>query len=226
MIGWLRDLGLEHARIAVAHGPRAPREAMLVSARGALPLGSTIRGATAARGAAMIFDEEALAVAADEVARIEPGAAAGCDAVSDFGDPGIARLRVLLSIPVVGSGEAGLQKAAAGSRRFGIATTTPDLAGTAGGQRPHPRPGSGLLRRACVHGQPDRPCGGSGGPGRCTRPRRQRLHDARWSGTRRHRGRPLSASAVPLRHHFAAAIIEPVPAAVRAVVRWPATFPR
>ncbi|MET0195341.1 MAG: aspartate/glutamate racemase family protein [Hyphomicrobiaceae bacterium] len=47
--------------------------------------------------------------------------------ISAFGDPGLARLRERVGVPVVGIGEASLREAAEGGRRFGVATTTPDL---------------------------------------------------------------------------------------------------
>lgn len=203
-------------------------ETMLVAARAALAPGSTIRGATAARGAGMILDEAALAVAAEEVFRIGRDGSAGYDAVivSAFGDPGVVRLRALLSIPVIGIGEAGLREAAAGSRRFGIATTTPDLApwmeasvralgldrafsgvrlssGSPTAHAADPAGQDAALARAVedcmVHDGAERVVIGGG---------------------------PLSASAARLRHRFAAAIVEPVPAAIRAVVRRPAASPR
>jgi Asp/Glu/hydantoin racemase len=47
--------------------------------------------------------------------------------VSAFGDPGIEQLRAEAAVPVVGIAEAAMAEAAAGGRRFGIATTTPGL---------------------------------------------------------------------------------------------------
>ena len=202
-------------------------EAMLASARVALPLGSTIRGVTAARGAAMILDEEALAVAADEVARIGPGAAAGYDAaiVSAFGDPGVARLRALLSIPVIGIGEAGLRDAAAGLRRFGIATTTPDLAARMEASVRALGLDAAFSGVRVSTGSPTThaadPAGQDAALARAVEDCMAR------DGAERVviGGGPLSASAARLRHRFDAAIVEPVPAAVRAVVRRLAASP-
>ncbi len=103
---------------------------MMVSiARPLLPAGIEIVGTSATRGAAMILDEETLAEAADEVIRIGAERAGSCHAiiVAAFGNPGASRLREILSIPVVGIGEAAMREAASGDRRFGVATTTPDL---------------------------------------------------------------------------------------------------
>ncbi len=47
--------------------------------------------------------------------------------VAAFGSPGAHRLRKTLSIPVSRTGEAAIQEAAVGGRRFGVATTTPGL---------------------------------------------------------------------------------------------------
>ncbi len=104
-------------------------EMMLAVARPLLPPGVALRGIGAARGADMILDEAALAVAAAEVVRIAMGDHGGSDGVivAAFGDPGAQRLRERLSIPVVGIGEAAMREAASGGRRFGIATTTPGL---------------------------------------------------------------------------------------------------
>lgn len=104
-------------------------EMMLAVARPLLPPGITLRGATAARGPAMIVDEPALAAAAAEVVRIGRAEAAQVDAivVSAFGNPGAAELREAVPVPVVGIGEAAVRAAAAHGARFGIATTTPGL---------------------------------------------------------------------------------------------------
>lgn len=200
---------------------RRSTEMMLDIARTALPPGSTIAGATATRGAGMILDADALAVAADEVVRIGCEAAAGCDAVivSAFGDPGVARLRERLGIPVIGIGEAALREAAAGSRRFGIATTTPDLVAameagvralglTSGFTGVRVSAGLPLVNAADPAGQD------------ATLARAVEDCISR-DGAERVviGGGPLSASAARLRRRFAATIVEPVPAAVRALHR-------
>ena len=102
---------------------------MVGAARGALPPEISLRGINAARGPAMITDAAALADAADEVVRLGTTEAENQDAVvvAAFGDPGVAELRGLLTVPVVGIGEAAVREAARGGRRFGIATTTPGL---------------------------------------------------------------------------------------------------
>ncbi|AJP58932.1 hydantoin racemase [Pandoraea vervacti] len=91
----------------------------------------TVVGATVARGAPMIVNEQDLAGAADAVNDPQIVAlAAQADGVivGAFGDPGIEALRARLDVPVVGIGATSVREAGAGGRRFGIATTTPRLA--------------------------------------------------------------------------------------------------
>ncbi|MER8046600.1 aspartate/glutamate racemase family protein [Streptomyces sp. NPDC094032] len=129
---------------------------MMVSlARRALAgTGLRVRGVTAADGPAMLTGPDALRAAVPHVLAAARAARAGGDCaaliVGAFGDPGVAELRAPLgdaprgvgvgdipravglggAPPVVGIGEAALAEAAAGGRRFGIATTTPCLADT------------------------------------------------------------------------------------------------
>jgi Asp/Glu/hydantoin racemase len=99
-------------------------------ARAALPPALDLRSATAARGAPMITSDAELATAVDEVLAIGMREAQGVAAivVAAFGDPALALLRAYVAVPVVGIGEASMQEAASGGRRFGVATTTPGLA--------------------------------------------------------------------------------------------------
>nr|WP_145547101.1 aspartate/glutamate racemase family protein [Variovorax boronicumulans] len=99
-------------------------------ARAALPPSLALCSATAARGAPMITSDAELATAVDEVLAIGVRAAGRVDAivVAAFGDPALALLRARVVVPVVGIGEASMQEAASGGRRFGVATTTPGLA--------------------------------------------------------------------------------------------------
>ncbi|GHD02870.1 hydantoin racemase [Pseudorhodoferax aquiterrae] len=99
-------------------------------ARAALPPALALCSATAARGAPMITSDAELATAVDEVLAIGVREAPGVAAivVAAFGDPALALLRARVAVPVVGIGEASMQEAAAGGRRFGVATTTPGLA--------------------------------------------------------------------------------------------------
>lgn len=103
---------------------------MAALARAALPPALDLRSATAARGAPMITSDAELATAVDEVLAIGMREAPGVAAivVAAFGDPALAPLRARVAVPVVGIGEASMQEAASGGRRFGVATTTPGLA--------------------------------------------------------------------------------------------------
>ncbi len=88
-----------------------------------------VSGATARRAPPMIVVPEALAAAADEVVDIAESHDGGYDGfiVAAFGDPGLGQIRQRCRTPSVGIGELAIREAAAGGRRFGIATTTPAL---------------------------------------------------------------------------------------------------
>jgi Asp/Glu/hydantoin racemase len=195
-------------------------EMMLTVARPLLPGGVTIRGVGAARGAAMIVDPAALTVAEAEVMRLGTTEAGEVDAVivAAFGNPGCGPLRRLLPIPVIGIGEAAVQEAGAGGRRFGIATTTPQLAGAieAGvrdlgladrftGVRV---PGGDPLALAANPAEQDEALASAAI--QC-----MELDEAEAVIIG---GGPLSDTAARLRRRFHAAIIEPVPAAVRSIL--------
>ncbi|MFD4840940.1 aspartate/glutamate racemase family protein [Achromobacter sp. NPDC058515] len=98
-------------------------------ARAALPEAYALQSETAANGAPMITSDEELAVSIQEVLAIGRRHAADVAAIviAAFGNPGLETLRQRVAIPVVGIGEASLQEAARGGRRFGVATTTPGL---------------------------------------------------------------------------------------------------
>ena len=105
----------------------ASTELMVALARGSAPRGLKIVGFTARFGAPLITDPAALAIAADAVLELAPELIGDGVIVSAFGDPGADRLRQRLAVPVIGIGEAAIRAAAAGGRRFSIATTTPKL---------------------------------------------------------------------------------------------------
>ncbi|MDN3278627.1 aspartate/glutamate racemase family protein [Frankia sp. RB7] len=104
---------------------------MMVSIAGSCAGGGVrVVGATAQRSPPMITTVEALAASAAEVVEIGVGNHedyAGI-IVSAYGDPGLEALRDKVTIPVVGICEASMIEAAAGGRRFGVATVTPELA--------------------------------------------------------------------------------------------------
>jgi Asp/Glu/hydantoin racemase len=109
----------------------ASTTAMMVEiARTAAP-GSEIDGLTAQIGEELITNPAALATAADavqamapELTRRQPDGVM----IAGFGDPGLRRLRDMLTCPVTGIAEAAMAEAAQEGRRFAVVTTTPDLA--------------------------------------------------------------------------------------------------
>jgi Asp/Glu/hydantoin racemase len=186
-----------------------------------LPAGARLVGRTASLGPGMLIDEPALAASAAEVVRIGRAEAAGVDAiiVAAFGDPGVPMLRGLVSVPVIGIGEAAIREAASDGRRFGIATTTPGLvrAIVAGVH------GLGLADRFTgVRVSAGDPIALAADP-----PLQDRaLAEAAASCLEVDGadvvvigGGPLSGSAVRLSQRFPGRLVEPVPAAVRAALR-------
>ncbi|MEV0117813.1 aspartate/glutamate racemase family protein [Streptomyces sp. NPDC050844] len=98
--------------------------------------GFEVRGVTVAEGPSMLVTEDLLRASGPQVVAAARRTLAGPDGervaalvVSAFGDPGVEQLRAEARIPVVGIAEAAMAEAASGGRRFGIATTTPGLAG-------------------------------------------------------------------------------------------------
>lgn len=101
-------------------------------ARCALPDAVGLESCTAQRGVNMITTEQELLTAVQEVIQMgrEYASRVSAIVVGAFGDPGVEALRGALTIPVWGIGESALLEAAMGERRFGVATTTPALAGS------------------------------------------------------------------------------------------------
>ena len=192
---------------------------MLAAAAPHLPPGLRLRGVCAAAGVPMIVTEADLRVSAAEVVRLGRSAAVRAIVVAAFGDPGVEALRALVSVPVIGLGAAAIAEAAAGGRRFGIATTTPRLAGAI----------ARLVARLSLSGSftgtrvpGDDPLVLAGDPAR------QEIAlaaAARLCFTRDGAqaviigGGPLSAAARSARVQDMGLIIEPVPAAIRRAVR-------
>lgn len=97
--------------------------------RSLVPEGVVVEGHSMPLGPAIVTDETALAAAARQIETV--GLALANDGVAailiaGFGDPGLQRLRSMVSIPVTGIAEAGMAEAASRGR-FSIITTTPDL---------------------------------------------------------------------------------------------------
>jgi allantoin racemase len=88
-----------------------------------------ISGATATRAPLLITTPRALEDAGSEVVEIAAAQADSFDGfiVSAFGDPGLDTLRARVGRLAVGIANAAIVEAASHGRRFGIATTTPEL---------------------------------------------------------------------------------------------------
>ena len=109
---------------------KATTDMMVRIAQSAAPEGVEVVGATASHGPMMIVDAAALAASAPQVVEIGLSMAKDVSGiiVSAFGDPGFAELKRRVAIPVVGIAQASMLLAAGNGRRFGVATTTPNLA--------------------------------------------------------------------------------------------------
>lgn len=194
---------------------------MLDIARAMLDGRATVEGMTAERGAVTITTEAALAQAGTEVMRMIGGLDSrrfSGVAIAAFGDPALSEARAALGVPVVGIAEASIGEAAAGGRRFSIVTTTPAL--------------DAVLRRRVEACGASRAFAGirytrSGPAGMMAAPAalyRELLDACRQSmeedgvGAIIIGGGPLAAAARALRPHVSAALIEPIPAAMNALL--------
>lgn len=190
---------------------------MLHSARAALPPCYAVLTATASRGAAMITTEAELAAAEDEVLAMGKARAAHVAAIviGAFGNPGLQALRQRVAVPVVGIGEAAMLEAAAGGRRFGIASTTPALQGAI--ERAVQQLGL-APQFAGVRLTPGDPLALAGDP----RQQQERLAEAVQACIEQDGadaviigGGPLAQAAEALGQHFELPIISPVAAGMR-----------
>ncbi|WP_188582092.1 aspartate/glutamate racemase family protein [Azorhizobium oxalatiphilum] len=88
-----------------------------------------IEAVTAPDGPPMITTPAALQAAATGVVEMGRAHGPGCRGiiVGAFGDPGRETLAAAVTVPVAGLCAASMQAAAAGGRRFAVATVTPDL---------------------------------------------------------------------------------------------------
>lgn len=187
--------------------------------------GLRVRGATAAHGPAMLTDPAALRAAVPHTVAAARAALAGGDCaaliVGAFGDPGVAALRAALgdALPVVGIGEAALAEAAAGGRRFGIATTTPLLVDAISGHVERLGLGPAYTGTRCTTGDPRR---------LTTHPEAllTALEDAVRACVLRDGaeavvigGGPLGEAAATLRTRLPVPVVAPIPAACARVAR-------
>jgi allantoin racemase len=196
-------------------------EMMVSVAQPLVPSGFNIVGVSAAHGVPMIVNEFDLAASIIEVVRIgrEKASGVGAIMVAAFGSSGADILRQTVRIPVIGIGEAAIMEAAAGERRFGIATTTPALVGSieAGVRK------LSLERNFTGVRLPDGdPLTLAASPAKQDAALIKASADCiELDGAEAVviGGGPLSASAARLRHRFTNDIIEPVPAAIRYLLK-------
>ena len=108
---------------------QATTEAMHALALPCLPDGVSLHSVTAAQGVPMITTPQELKTAIVQVATLAEQWIGQADAIviGAFGNPGLQELQQLLTVPVLGIGQAAMQEAAANGRKFGVATTTPAL---------------------------------------------------------------------------------------------------
>lgn len=198
----------------------ATTDAMVAIARGAAPEGVEIEGMTAPRGAPLITDPEALAMAADVVAGMAPAIRAHAPdgvIVAAFGDPGLAALRLGLAVPVVGIGEASIA-AAARHGPFAVITTTPLLVDSIEGMVAA-TPWGGQFRGVFVTQGDPAPL--MSNPAALT----EALHGLAVTAIEAGAaaivvgGGPLAVAARALKPMISAEIIEPVPEAVAELIR-------
>ncbi|MGF6173119.1 aspartate/glutamate racemase family protein [Ensifer sp. 4252] len=118
-----------HILLINPNSSQATSSMMLAIAERAVTGRLAVAVATAKRNPQMIVTPQQLTAAADEVIEIGAAHDAGCLGiiVSAFGDPGLAGLKDRVDVPVVGICEASMIEAARSGRKFGVATTTPDL---------------------------------------------------------------------------------------------------
>jgi len=191
-------------------------ERMVRAAAAAAPDGVDVVGATVPAGVLLIRDEADLAVAAASVAALPDTRAVTEDAVivAAFADPGVEALRARLSVPVVGIAEAAIRATA--PRPFAVATTLPSL-------------NAAIRRRVEACGASARFTGirTPPGDGAALMGEPERLVDALAALVEAGvadgaeaviiGGGPLSDAAAAVRARTRVPVVEPVPAAVRAL---------
>lgn len=201
---------------------RGATDAMAAIAADAAGCDAVVVGVTAASRVALITDEATLRVAAAGVVEMVPGILdlrPDAVIVSSFGDPALHELRDRLTVPVTGICEAAMAEAGRDGRRFGVVTTTPDLA-------------PAIVRAAAAYGHGAAFAGTwptSGDPlavmrnpedlceilaAACHRALAEARLDALVIG-----GGPLASAARTLASRMPVPLIEPVAAAVRLAIR-------
>ncbi len=187
-----------------------------------LPAGFALRGVSAVSGVPMIVDAGSLDASAVEVVRLGVSEAHAVSAIviAAFGDPGIEALRATVGIPVAGIGESSIVEAAAGGRRFGIATTTPSLVRQIECLVERLSLGRWFTGVRVPEGDPVVLAADASAQESALARAAADCFDIDGAEAVVIGGGPLSAAARALREHFGAAIIEPVPAAMRRIARF------
>ncbi len=195
---------------------------MLDIAREAVGKQATLEGVTASHGAPVIIDEPALTAASAEVARMMeillPNAFDDV-LIAAFGDPGLDAARTS-ETHITGLAEAAIGEAAYNGRRFSIVTTTPALDGALRRRVKDYGAAASFARMRYTRSGPK----GMADPERL----RDELFEACALSEREDGvaaivigGGPLAAAARGLRGELDVALIEPIPAAMRAMLARP-----
>lgn len=190
-------------------------------ARAAAPDHWVVEPVTAETGAPLITTQSAYDVAAEAVGALAPRLK-GFDAVivSAFGDPGRDALRKALPCPVIGLAEAAMSEADQLSRsRFAIATTTPKLDGRIRALAKAYGYQDGLVS---IHYTRSAPFALTADTDRLVEELADCINAAQAEDGARAAiigGGPLAVAARALAPQFAIPIVEPVPAAIRALMQ-------
>lgn len=178
-------------------------------------------GRTAPFGVPMITELEALATGARAISGLIEEACARQEHVEGviiaaFGDPGLDEARRRFTVPICGIGEASFHEAAAGGRRFAVATTTPALEDAIAARVA--QAGLSAQFAGTVFTDED-PVRAVAEEARLIELLRAAVERAARSGAEAViiGGGPLAVAAVQLREVCAIPIIEPVPAAARCI---------
>lgn len=209
-----------HLLLINPNSSQATSNMMVAIAKRAVTGRLAVAVATARRNPQMIVTPQQLVAAADEVIEIGAAHGAGCLGiiVSAFGDPGLAALKARVDIPVVGICEASMIEAARGGRKFGVATTTPELIEAIDERARDLGLAGQYTGIRCTSGDPLALAGDE-----------QRLREALGEAVRQCieldgaeaviiGGGPLGQAAEQLQPHFATPIIAPIPCAVERVL--------
>lgn len=189
-------------------------------AQAAAPSGVSVTGATVAEGPPLIVDEAGLETAAGAVMALLDTINDDADGyiISAFGDPGLAAARQSLKVPVAGIAEAGMTEAAAGGRRFGVATTLPGLEAAIRKRAEAYGVGAQFVSTCLTDGDASY---NMADPARLADALEGAIHHCIDDGAEAVviGGGPLAQAAKALAPRIPIPLIEPVPAAVRAMVR-------